>query len=98
MAVRAALEMRRRLRAWNDARAGRARRRFATASGSTRARCWREHRQAERHSYALVGDPVNSRRESRASPRNSGSDILVSGATRRHLDGRFDLVQLPAVR
>ena len=27
-----------------------------------------------------------------------GSDILVSGDTRRRLDDRFDLVQLPAVR
>ena len=27
-----------------------------------------------------------------------GSDILVSGETRRRLNGRFELVQLPAVR
>jgi adenylate cyclase len=70
MAVRAALEMRRRLHAWN----------------------------AERDSYALVGDPVNLASRIQSLNKELGSDILVSGDTRRRLNGQFDLVRLPAVR
>ena len=53
---------------------------------------------SERHSYALVGDPVNLASRIQSLNKEFGSDILVSGTTRRHLDGQFELVQLPAVR
>ena len=53
---------------------------------------------AERLSYALVGDPVNLASRIQNLNKEAGSDILVSGATRRLLDGSFDLTPLPAVR
>jgi len=99
MAVRAALEMRRRLRAWNAerARAGKTplRHGIGIHTGSVLAG---NIGSSERHSYALVGDPVNLASRIQSLNKEFGSDILVSGTTRRHLDGQFELVQLPAVR
>ena len=99
MAVRAALEMRRRLRAWNTerARAGKVplRHGIGIHTGSVLAG---NIGSAERHSYALVGDPVNLASRIQSLNKEFGSDILVSGETRRLLDDRFDLEQLPAVR
>ena len=99
MAVRAALEMRRRLGAWNAerVRTGKAplRHGIGIHTGSVLAG---NIGSAERHSYALVGDPVNLASRIQSLNKEFGSDILVSGVTRRHLDGRFELVQLPAVR
>ncbi|HXL46942.1 MAG TPA: adenylate/guanylate cyclase domain-containing protein [Candidatus Binatia bacterium] len=99
MAVRAALEMRRRLGAWNAerVRTGKAplRHGIGIHTGSVLAG---NIGSAERHSYALVGDPVNLASRIQSLNKEFGSDILVSGATRLHLDGRFDLVELPAVR
>jgi adenylate cyclase len=99
MAVRAALEMRRRLQAWNAerVRAGKTplRHGIGIHTGSVLAG---NIGSAERHSYALVGDPVNLASRIQSLNKELGSDILVSGDTRRLLDGRFDLVQLPAVR
>ena len=98
MAVRAALEMRRRLTAWNAerARAGKVplRHGIGIHTGSVLAG---NIGSSERHSYALVGDPVNLASRIQGLNKELGSDILVSGATRRLLDGQFDLVQLPAV-
>jgi adenylate cyclase len=45
-----------------------------------------------------VGDAVNLASRIQDLNRELGSDILVSAATRRRLDGRFPLVQLPAVK
>src|SRR5207245_1596902 len=99
MAVRAALEMRRRLHAWNAerVRAGKTplRHGIGIHTGSVLAG---NIGSSERHAYALVGDPVNLASRIQSLNKEFGSDILVSGATRRHLDGRFELVQLPAVR
>jgi adenylate cyclase len=99
MAVRAALDMRRRLAAWNAAReqAGKIplRHGIGIHTGSVLAG---NIGSAERHSYALVGDPVNLASRIQSLTKEFGSDILVSGDTRRQLDARFDLVQLPAVR
>src|SRR6266545_4112632 len=99
MAVRAALEMRRRLAAWNDerARAGKVplRHGIGIHTGSVLAG---NIGSLERHSYALVGDPVNLASRIQNLNKEFGSDILVSGDTRRRLDGRFELFPLPAVR
>jgi len=99
MAVRAAIEMRRRLQAWNAerVRAGKAplRNGIGIHTGSVLAG---NIGSAERHSYALVGDPVNLASRIQSLNKELGSEILVSGETRRRLDGRFELVPLPAVR
>jgi adenylate cyclase len=99
MAVRAALEMRRRLQAWNAerARAGKVplRHGIGIHTGSVLAG---NIGSAERHSYALVGDPVNLASRIQSLNKELGSDILVSGDTRRFLNGQFELVPLPAVR
>jgi adenylate cyclase len=99
MAVRAALEMRRRLHGWNADRVRQGktalRHGIGIHTGSVLAG---NIGSSERHSYALVGDPVNLASRIQSLNKEFGSDILVSGDTRRRLDGRFDLVQLPAVR
>ena len=99
MAVRAALEMRRRLKIWNAERVrnGKAplRHGIGIHTGSVLAG---NIGSAERHSYALVGDPVNLASRIQSLNKELGSDILVSGETRRRLDDGFELVQLPAVR
>ncbi len=99
MAVRAALEMRRRLAAWNAERVrnGKAplRHGIGIHTGSVLAG---NIGSAERQSYALVGDPVNLASRIQSLNKEFGSDILVSGATRRRLNGQFELVELPAVR
>jgi len=99
MAVRAALDMRRRLAAWNAERerAGKAplRHGIGIHTGSVLAG---NIGSSERQSYALVGDPVNLASRIQSLNKEFGSDILISGDTRRMLDGRFELVPLPAVR
>src|SRR5262245_55152083 len=99
MAVRAALEMRRRLRAWNAARVGAGKTPLRHGIGiHTGAVLAGNIGSAERHSYALVGDPVNLASRIQSLSKEVGSDILVSGETRRRLDGGFELVPLPTVR
>ena len=98
-AVESALEMRRRLTAWNAAR---------REIGSTPLRhgigihtgpvIAGNIGSAERLSYTLVGDAVNLASRLQSLTRDLGCDILVSGDTRRHLDGGFALTPLPAVR
>ena len=96
---RAALEMRRRLRAWNAQRerGGKVplRHGIGIHTGPVLAG---NIGSAERHSYALVGDPVNLASRIQSLNKELGSDILVSGETRRRLNGQFDLVPLSAVR
>jgi class 3 adenylate cyclase len=99
MAVRAALAMRRRLAAWNAAR---------TAAGKPPLRhgigihtgpvLAGNIGSAERLSYALVGDAVNLASRIQQLTKEMGGDILVSGSTRRLLDGDVETIPLPAVR
>jgi adenylate cyclase len=99
MAVRAALEMRARLEEWNAdrRRAGKASMRHGVGIHTGRVLVGNIG-SSERLSYALVGDPVNLASRIQDLNKQFGTDILVSGTTRRLLDGTFDLVALPAVR
>ena len=98
-AVRAALEMRRRLDEWNAARrrAGKAPLRHGIGIHTGRVLAGNIG-SAARLSYALVGDAVNLASRIQDLNKEFGTDILVSGATRALLDGEFELVALPAVR
>jgi adenylate cyclase len=98
-AVRAALEMRRRLRAWNAARrdAGDTplRHGIGIHTGPVIAG---NIGSAERLSYTLVGDAVNLASRLQSLTKDVGCDILVSADTRRHLDGELAFTPLPAAR
>jgi class 3 adenylate cyclase len=98
-AVRAAVDMRRRLAAWNAAR---------RAAGDTPLRhgigihtgpvVAGNIGSAERLAYTLVGDAVNLASRLQSLTKDVGCDILVSADTRRHLDGDLALTPLPALR
>ncbi|MGH7354784.1 MAG: adenylate/guanylate cyclase domain-containing protein [Candidatus Rokuibacteriota bacterium] len=99
-AVHAAVEMRRRLAAWNTGRraAGKTELRHGIGihTGTVLAG---NIGSAERLSYALVGDPVNLASRIQALNKDFGTDILVSGDTRSLLDGGvFDFTPLPAAQ
>ena len=98
-AVRAALDMRARLAAWNAARqpAGRPplRNGIGVHTGTVLAG---NIGSADRLAYALVGDPVNLASRLQNLTKELQADILVSGTTRAKLDGDLPLVSLPAVR
>ena len=102
-AVRAALEMRRRLAAWNDARraAGKAALRHGIGihTGTVLAG---NIGSSERLSYALVGDAVNLASRIQSLNKDFSTDVLVSGVTRSLLDGKiepaFELRPLPSVK
>ncbi len=98
-AVESALEMRRRLSAWNAARreAGDTplRHGIGIHTGPVIAG---NIGSAERLSYTLVGDAVNLASRLQSLTKELGCDILVSADTRRHLDGDVALTPLPAVR
>ena len=96
-AVRAALDMRRRLAAWNAARERTGKFPLRHGIGIHTGQVLAGNiGSPERLSYALVGDPVNVASRIQNLNKEFGSDILVSGATRRLLDGEFDLLPLPA--
>jgi adenylate cyclase len=99
MAVRAALDMRRRLRAWNARReaAGKPplRHGIGIHTGTVLAG---NIGGAERLSYALVGDPVNLASRIQGLTKDFKADILISEATRARLDGGVPVEELPAVR
>lgn len=99
MAAQAALEMRRRLEAWNAARrsAGKAPLRHGIGIHTGRVLAGNIG-SAERLAYALVGDAVNLASRIQDLNKEVGTDILVSGTTRALLGGGFELVALPAVR
>jgi adenylate cyclase len=98
-AVRAALEMRARLHAWNAARvaAGRVplRNGIGIHTGTVLAG---NIGSADRLSYALVGDSVNLASRLQGLTKELHADVLVSGTTRARLDGSLPLRPLPAVR
>ena len=99
MAVRAALEMRRRLGRWNARReaAGKPALRHGIGihTGTVLAG---NIGGAERLSYALVGDPVNLASRIQGLTKDFKVDILISEATRSRLDGAVQVEELPAVR
>jgi adenylate cyclase len=99
MAVRAALDMRGRLRAWNARReaAGKPALRHGIGihTGTVLAG---NIGGAERLSYALVGDPVNLASRIQGLTKDFKVDILISEATRKSLDPAVPLEELPAVR
>ncbi len=98
-AVHAAIEMRRRLQAWNAAReaAGRTplRNGIGIHTGTVLAG---NIGGADRLSYALVGDPVNLASRIQGLTKDFKADILISGATRSRLEGTVPIEELPAVR
>ncbi|HUP36329.1 MAG TPA: adenylate/guanylate cyclase domain-containing protein [Candidatus Limnocylindria bacterium] len=98
-AVHAAIEMRRRLQAWNARReaAGRPPMRHGIGihTGTVLAG---NIGGAERLSYALVGDPVNLASRIQGLTKDFKVDILISEATRGRLDGAVSVEELPAVR
>ncbi len=99
MAVRAALDMRARLRAWNAGReaAGKPALRHGIGihTGTVLAG---NIGGAERLSYALVGDPVNLASRIQGLTKDFKVDILISEATRKSLDPSVPVEELPAVR
>jgi adenylate cyclase len=98
-ALRTALEMRRRLTAWNASRAGRGatqlRHGIGIHSGPVIAG---NIGSAERLAYTLVGDAVNLASRLQSLTKDVGCDILVSGDTCRRVGAEFALTPLPAVR
>jgi len=94
-ALRTALEMRRRLAAWNAARGTPLRHGIGIHSGPVIAG---NIGSAERLAYTLVGDAVNLAARLQALTKDVGCDVLVSADTHRRLDGGFRLTPLPAVR
>jgi adenylate cyclase len=99
MAVRAALDMRKRLRAWNARReaAGKPALRHGIGihTGTVLAG---NIGGAERLSYALVGDPVNLASRIQGLTKDFKVDILISDATRKSIDSAVAVEELPAVR
>jgi adenylate cyclase len=98
-AVRAALDMRLRLAAWNAERERARKLPLRHGIGIHTGQVLAGNiGSSERLTYALVGDPVNLASRIQNLNKEFGSDILVSGDTRRLLPTHFDLVPLPAVR
>jgi adenylate cyclase len=98
-AVRAAVEMRARLAAWNAARARAGRPPLRNGIGiHTGTVLAGSIGSADRLSYALVGDPVNLASRLQGLTKELQADVLVSGTTRARLDGELPLRPLPTVR
>ncbi len=98
-AVRAAIEMRERLEAWNAARAAAGkiplRHGIGIHTGTVIAG---NIGSPQRLSYALVGDAVNLTSRIQSLNKDFGTEILVSGVTVARLTDKFDLKPLPAVK
>jgi adenylate cyclase len=98
-AVRAALEMRDRLAAWNAARQRTGRPPLRNGIGvHTGVVLAGNIGSADRLSYALVGDPVNVASRIQGLTKELATDVLVSGTTRARLNGGVALRALPSVR
>jgi class 3 adenylate cyclase len=99
MAVRAAMEMRERLAAWNEQRRAAGESAFRHGVGiHTGTVLAGNIGSPERMSYLLVGDPVNLASRIQGLNKDVASDILLSGSTRSRLRGDFPLVAVPATR
>ncbi len=86
LAVRAALEMRRRLGVWNAERAAAGRPPFRHGIGIHTGRVLAANiGSPDRLSYALVGDPVNVASRIQGLTKDAGTDILVSADTTQQL-------------
>jgi adenylate cyclase len=98
MAVRAALEMRRRLAAWNveRERTGKPALRHGIGIHSGRVLAGNIG-SSERLAYALIGDAVNLASRIQALNKDLGSDVLLSADTYHRLGDHFDTAPLPAV-
>lgn len=98
-AVRAAVEMRRRLAALNAARARAAqpplRHGIGIHTGTVLAG---NIGSGDRLAYALVGDPVNLASRIQTLSRDVGADVLLSASTRARLTGAWRVEPLPATR
>jgi adenylate cyclase len=98
-AVRAALEMRRRLAAWNAARARAGKPALRNGIGvHTGTVIAGNIGSSERLSYALVGDPVNTASRIQGLTKELGADVLVSGTTRARMGDEIPLRAFPAVK
>jgi adenylate cyclase len=98
-AVRAALDMRARLAAWNEARARAGQPRLRNGIGIHTGRVLAGNiGSADRLSYALVGDAVNLASRLQGLTKELHTDVLVSATTRARLDGDLPLTPLPAVK
>jgi adenylate cyclase len=98
LAVGAALEMRRRLTAWNTERAGAGRPPFRHGIGVHTGRVLAANiGSPDRLSYALVGDPVNVASRIQGLTKDVGADILVSADTARQLPAPRPLEAVSAV-
>ena len=98
-AVRAALEMRRRLAAWNAARARAGKPTLRHGIGvHTGTVIAGNIGSSERLSYALVGDPVNLASRIQGLTKELAADVLVSGTTRARMGDEVPLRALPAVK
>jgi len=99
MAVRSALDMRGRLRAWNARREATGRPALRHGIGiHTGTVLAGNIGGAERLSYALVGDPVNLASRIQGLTKDFEVDILISEATRKSIDAATAVEELPAVR
>jgi class 3 adenylate cyclase len=98
-AVQAAIEMRRRLAAWNAERAATDRPRFRHGIGiHTGEVLAGAIGSPDRLSYTLVGDAVNLASRLQDLTKQLGTDIVVSGATRKRLADEVETVECAAVR
>jgi adenylate cyclase len=98
-AVRAALEMRARLAAWNVDRTRRGRAPLRNGIGIHTGRVLAGNiGSADRLSYALVGDAVNLASRLQGLTKELETDVVVSGTTWARLDGVLPLRRLPAVK
>jgi adenylate cyclase len=98
-AVRAAIEMRRRLAAWNADRTREGRPPFRHGVGIHTATVLAGNvGSRERLSYALVGDGINLASRIQELTKEVGSDVLVSGTTRARIGGDRLLEPLPRMR
>ena len=98
LALRAALEMRHRLAAWNAERAREGRSPLRHGIGIHTGRVLAGNiGSPDRLSWTLVGDPVNVASRLQGLNKDFGSDILLSAETARRLEAPASLEPLSAV-